>query len=61
MKSGGGDGTFDAMDHRLEFLEKSFQKMDGKLDVLASDVSSLKQDVSSVKGDLASLKGTCPL
>ncbi|ATU92315.1 DUF1640 domain-containing protein [Phyllobacterium zundukense] len=46
LKSGDGGGTFDAMEHRVAFLEKSFEKMDGKLDILVSEFSRFREDVS---------------
>jgi hypothetical protein len=46
LKSGGGGGTFDAMEHRVAFLEKSFEKMDGKLDILVREFSRFREDVS---------------
>jgi len=57
LKSGDGGGTFDAMEHRVAFLEQSFEKMDAKLGTLVSDVSSLKGDVSFLKRDVSSLTG----
>jgi uncharacterized protein YoxC len=45
------------MEHRVAFLEKSFGKMDGKLDVILNGIAGLKEDVSILKGDVSSLKG----
>ena len=57
LKSADGDGTFEDMEHRVAFLEKSFEKMDGKLDVILNGIAGLKEDVSILKGDVSSLKG----
>ena len=45
------------MEHRVAFLEKSFGKMDGKLDVILNGIAGLKEDVSILKGDVSGLKG----
>lgn len=42
LKSGGGGGTFDGMEHRISSLEKAFEKMDGKLDATIADIADLK-------------------
>ena len=57
LKSAGGGGTFEDMEHRVAFLEKSFGKMDGKLDVILNGIAGLKEDVSILKGDVSGLKG----
>lgn len=41
LKDGGGDGTFDDME-RIERLEKAFEKLDGRVDKLAEQVSDLR-------------------
>ena len=50
LKSADGGGTFEDMEHRVAFLEKSFGKMDGKLDVILNGIAGLKEDVSILKG-----------
>lgn len=57
LKSADGGGTFEDMEHRVAFLEKSFGKMDGKLDVILNGIAGLKEDVSILKGDVSGLKG----
>ncbi|UXN60732.1 hypothetical protein [Phyllobacterium zundukense] len=57
LKSADGGGTFEDMEHRVAFLEKSFGKMDGKLDVILNGLAGLKEDVSILKGDVSGLKG----
>ena len=57
LKSADGGGTFEDMEHRVAFLEKSFGKMDGKLDVILNGIAGLKEDVSILKGDVSILKG----
>jgi hypothetical protein len=42
LRSGGGGGTFDPMEPRVAALEKAFERMDSKLDILISDVSYMK-------------------
>ena len=53
LKSGDGSGTFDAMEHRVAFLEKSFEKMDGKLDVIIKEMLNFRTDLSSLRVDVA--------
>ncbi|MBZ9600467.1 hypothetical protein [Phyllobacterium chamaecytisi] len=57
LKSTDGGGTFDDMEHRVAFLEKSFEKLDGKLDVIINSIAGLKEDVSILKGEVSGLKG----
>ncbi|TXR47520.1 hypothetical protein [Phyllobacterium endophyticum] len=56
LKSGGGSGTFDPMEQRVAFLERTFEKMDGKLEAILSGISGLKGDVSTVQSDVSTLK-----
>ncbi|TLX12109.1 hypothetical protein [Rhizobium sp. MHM7A] len=42
LKSGGGGGTFDDMEARVEALEKKFDKIEGKLDGIANDMAYIK-------------------
>lgn len=48
LKQGGGDGTFDDMEARVAKLEKSFDKIDGKLDSLIKEVAEMKGRVSAM-------------
>lgn len=52
LKSGDGSGTFDAMEHRVAFLEKSFEKMDGKLDVIIKEMSYFRTDLTNLRVDV---------
>ncbi|MDR6633809.1 uncharacterized protein YoxC [Phyllobacterium sp. 1468] len=45
------------MEHRVAILEKSFKKLDGKLDVILNGITGLKEDVSILKVDVSGLKG----
>lgn len=55
LKSGDGDGTFDAMEHRLAFLEKAFEKMDAKLDIIIGDSARLREQVAYLQGKIETL------
>lgn len=59
LKSGGGDGTFDPMEARVEALEKKFDKIDAKLDAIASDLAYVKGKTDSAPSakDFGELKG----
>lgn len=48
LKDGGGDGTSDDMEARVAKLEKSFEKIDGKLDTLIKEVAEMKGRVSAM-------------
>lgn len=42
LKPGGGGGTFDGMEARVKALEDKFDRIDGKLNVIGSDLAFLK-------------------
>jgi hypothetical protein len=42
LKGGGGDGTYEVMEHRVAALEKGFERIEKKLDGLITDVSEIK-------------------
>lgn len=48
LHGGGGGGTFDGMESRVAKLEKSFDKIDGKLDSLIKEVAEMKGRVSAM-------------
>ena len=48
LHGGGGGGTFDGMEARVAKLEKSFDKIDGKLDSLIKEVAEMKGRVSAM-------------
>ena len=52
LNSDGGGSTFDPMEPRVAALEKAFEKMDSKLDILVRDVSYLKGKVDSMPSTL---------
>jgi len=56
LKSADG-GKFDDREHRVAFLEKSFEKLDGQLDLILDGITGLKEDVSILKVDVSGLKG----
>lgn len=49
LKRGGGDGTFDDMEARVANLEKRFDRLEGKLDVLTDKVADIRVDMSALK------------
>lgn len=48
LKGGDGGGTFDHMEARVAKLEKSFDKIDGKLDSLIREVAEMKGRLSAM-------------
>lgn len=52
LKGSGRGGTFDPMEPRVAALEKAFEKMDSKLDILIRDVSYLKGKVDAMPSTL---------
>ena len=55
LKSTDGGGTFDDMEHRVAFLEKSFEKMDAKLDIIIGDSARLREQVAYLQGKIETL------
>lgn len=42
LSSGGGGGTFDGMEARVEALEKKFDRIESKLDSIGTDMAYIK-------------------
>jgi hypothetical protein len=55
LKSADGGGTFEDMEHRVAFLEKSFEKMDAKLDIIIGDSARLREQVAYLQGKIETL------
>jgi phage shock protein A len=55
LKSGDGGGTFEDMEHRVAFLEKAFEKMDAKLDIIIGDSARLREQVAYLQGKIETL------
>lgn len=50
LKDGGGGGTFDDMEARVQKLESQFDKLNDKVDGLRIDTAVLKEKVSNLPG-----------
>ncbi|UZE51878.1 hypothetical protein ONR75_15705 [Rhodopseudomonas sp. P2A-2r] len=48
LNSGGGGGTFDPMEPRVAALEKSFDRIEKKLDGLVTDVAEMKGQLKAM-------------
>ncbi|MEP7456842.1 hypothetical protein [Phyllobacterium sp. SB3] len=55
LKSDDGSGTFNGMETRVALLEKSFEKMDVKLDTVVQDIAGLRGDIAYLKGKVDTL------
>lgn len=48
LNSGGGGGTFDAMEARVTALEKKFDKIESKLDLIVTDMAYIKGKIEGL-------------
>lgn len=59
LSSGGGGGTYDGMEARVASLEKKFDKIESKLDSIATDMAYIKGKIDGLPSAAAfgELKG----